>query len=225
MRTKKTKTANLERKRIIFFEYGILLALSLCLLAFEWGNEDSTDFTSHVLHGESFDEEPPPQTVYRPPLPPPPPIMIPDFDIVEPEVEIEETDIIFTAEIDPWEGLELFTIPEEEEKPEEIIVCPVPDSEAEFGDGSVKNFQTYVYNNLVYSEQAINLGLEGRVIVRFIIDENGRLVNPEIMRGIDPLLDDEVLRVIKNSPRWKPAIFNKRKVKVSYVIPVIFKLQ
>lgn len=225
MNPKKTKNANLERKRIIFFEYGVILALSCCLLAFEWGSSLTTNEVNFTSTGKPTDAELAPVTPNRPTPPLPPPPLIPVFEIVEPDVKIEEPEILFTSETTTWEIIDLFNIPEEEEKPEDIIICHFPDTDAVFGDGGIKSFQKYVYENLIYNKEAIILGLEGRVIVKFIIDEEGRLVHPEILRGVDPLLDDEVIRVLKNSPRWKPGKQRMRPVKVSFVIPVIFKIQ
>ena len=68
-------------------------------------------------------------------------------------------------------------------------------------------------------------GTQGRVIVQFIIDKDGSIINPTVVRGIDPYLDKEAIRVIKIMPKWKPGMQRGRAVRVKYTLPVVFKLQ
>jgi len=68
-------------------------------------------------------------------------------------------------------------------------------------------------------------GVYGRVTLRFVIDKDGRLLDPEIIRGVDPALDAEALRVVLSSPRWTPGKQRGKAVKVSYTFPIYFKLQ
>lgn len=93
-----------------------------------------------------------------------------------------------------------------------------------FQGADLNQFQNYIHQNIQYPDSARVLGLEGKVFVRFSVDENGYVVDVEIIRGVDKLLDDEVLRVVRASPRWTPGTQRGKPVKVSFTIPVYFKL-
>ncbi len=225
MKAKKTNSANLEKKKIMFFEYGLILALATMLVAFESGSkiDETNDFVVHS--GEIADLVLPPITGATPP-PPPPPIVNLTFEIVD-HAEIIEDIPDFNIEPSIEDLVTRFNYEKEEEEEEvEIITCTVCMSHPpKFQGDDVNAFQAYVQKQLNYKEEAIRLGLEGRVIAQFIIDEKGNLVQAKILRGIDPMLDNEVIRALKNSPKWQPGKQNAIPVKVQFVIPVIFRLK
>ena len=66
---------------------------------------------------------------------------------------------------------------------------------------------------------------QGKVIVQFVVDKDGTITNPEVVRGVDPYLDKEAVRVISSMPKWKPGVQNGKKVRVKYTVPVMFRLQ
>lgn len=76
-----------------------------------------------------------------------------------------------------------------------------------------------------YPEDAYNNGVEGRVIVQFVIEKDGSITNPVIMRGIDKALDREAVRLVKAMPKWIPGRNNDMPVRSRYTMPVTFKLQ
>jgi len=84
---------------------------------------------------------------------------------------------------------------------------------------------TYIANKVYYSPIAIDLGLEGKVYVRFVIDPDGKIKNVEIAKGIDPLLDNAALKVVKNMPAWNAGSQNGENVNVSMVLPINFVLK
>lgn len=75
-----------------------------------------------------------------------------------------------------------------------------------------------------YPTKAQTEGIQGRVIVQFIVDENGYIIEPNIVRSVEPSLDEEALRIIKTLPKWKPGTLQGKAVKVKYTVPVAFKL-
>ena len=91
-----------------------------------------------------------------------------------------------------------------------------------YGDEAMYKF---VNENLVYPQEAIDAGVEGRVFVRFWINEDGSLSDFEVARGIGYGCDGEAVRVIQSMPKWKPGKRNHEPVKMQYMMPVIFKLQ
>lgn len=76
-----------------------------------------------------------------------------------------------------------------------------------------------------YPSKAQMEGIQGRVIVQFIVDEDGYIMEPNIVRNVEPSLDNEALRLIKMLPQWKPGTLKGKAVKVKYTVPVAFKLK
>lgn len=117
---------------------------------------------------------------------------------------------------------------EEEEEEVFFIVEHMP----EFPGGDLE-LRKYIAANIKYPEEAKTKGLSGKVFVQFIIDKNGDVVNPKIARGIDPILDNEAIRVIKSLPKWKPGEQSKRidgekvwvQKNVSWIVPVDFQIK
>ncbi len=118
---------------------------------------------------------------------------------------------------DSIKNLEETNEEEEEENEDEEI-------ESEFPGGS-KGWARYLNKNLKYPERAINSSIEGVVRVGFIVDENGKIIEPRIFRSVEFSLDEEALRMIKESPGWTPAIQKGKKVKSYKMQPIVFKLE
>lgn len=92
---------------------------------------------------------------------------------------------------------------------------------AEF-PGGMKELQAFLSNNLVYPKEAISAGIEGRVIVFFVVGRDGSIRDIEVKRASHPLLDAEAVRVVKSMPRWKPAENNGKPVASYYTLPISF---
>lgn len=85
--------------------------------------------------------------------------------------------------------------------------------------------QKWVYQYLKYPKQAVAEGIQGKVLVDFIIDENGKVTNAKVLKGVDPMLDEEALRVINASPDWKPGAVRGNRVKSEISLYVEFRLE
>ena len=83
----------------------------------------------------------------------------------------------------------------------------------------------FLNHALQYPAEARKRGAQGRVIMKFVVDETGRITDPVVERGADPALDAEALRVVKAMPPWKPGRQNGKPVAVLYRVPVTFRLQ
>ena len=81
----------------------------------------------------------------------------------------------------------------------------------------------YIADNLRYPDNCINGVLTGLIIVSFTVNEDGNLSDIKVERNLDPMLDEEVIRVVKSMPKWKPAKLNGKAVKSKYTIPVNFR--
>ena len=110
--------------------------------------------------------------------------------------------------------------------PEEVVYAPiynVVDQMPEFPGGMDKLLQ-FINDNMKYPTKAQTEGIQGRVIVQFIVDEDGYIIEPNIIRSVEPSLDNEALRLIKMLPQWKPGTLKGKAVKVKYTVPVAFRL-
>jgi protein TonB len=225
MEQKKSNTANLEKKRLLFIEFGLVLVLAILLLAFEWGTKLSDDsmlgqIEEVVLEEEMIITRQQPQ---QPPPPPPPPQVVEVLNIVEDDVEIEEIEFE-SMEADEDMEMELVVFEEEEEVAEEEVFVIVEDM-PKFKGGDMNEFRSWVFKNLRYPEIAQENGISGRVFVQFAVNSKGEVVDAVVVRGVDPALDKEALRVIKSSPKWQPGKQRGRPVKVQFTFPVVFVLQ
>lgn len=104
-----------------------------------------------------------------------------------------------------------------EEVLQEVDVMPLP-------PGGMSGLMTFMSENLKYPEQAREKGIEGVVIVSFVIQKDGSIANPEILRGIGAGCDAEALRVVKSFPNWTPGEKGGKKVNTQMQLPIKYKL-
>ena len=106
---------------------------------------------------------------------------------------------------------------------EEDPVFQAVEDQPEF-PGGTQALLNYLKLNIKYPEECRKRNVEGRVIVSFVVNKDGTIINPEIVKSVHPLLDQEAIRVISNMPKWKPGIQRGSPVRVKYTIPVNFNL-
>ena len=94
-----------------------------------------------------------------------------------------------------------------------------------FRGGDANQFSKWVNERLIYPEIAKENGVQGKVMLQFIVEADGRVTNIKVLRGVDPSIDKEAVRVVSSSPRWSPGKLNGRAVRVIYTFPVIFQLR
>jgi len=87
------------------------------------------------------------------------------------------------------------------------------------------NVNQWLASNLSYPAVAAENGVQGRVIVQFVVEKDGSISNVQVLRSVDPALDREAVRVVKSMPRWNPGMNNGQPARVKYTLPVTFKLQ
>ncbi|MBN1115771.1 MAG: energy transducer TonB [Bacteroidales bacterium] len=222
---KKSNKSNLENKKTLFFEYGILVALACALAAFEWGQTDiNTVDTSGWNKIEDVDNELPPITMPEPPRLAPPPIPVNFIQIKDAEINIDEPDFNFSTEIDIDGEMELYPYEPEDDAVEESIFVIV-EKMPTYRNGTEANFQKHVQQLVKYPAIAQQENIQGQVIVQFVVDENGKLVEPKIVRSAHETLSNAVLEALKKTSDWKAGEQRGRKVKVAFTIPIFFKLQ
>ena len=226
MELKKSKKADLESRRSQFVLAGLVIVLGLLLLAFEW--------TSSPIENNMFDqgeelvaeEEMIPITRQQetpPPPPPPPPQVVEVLQIVEDDVDIEEFEFD-DIEADEDMEMDFVAFEEEEEEVAEEVFFIVEDMPS-FKGGGLEAFRNWVQKSMVYPEIAQENGIQGKVYVQFAVNAAGKVVDAKVVRGVDPALDQEALRAVKNSPSWSPGKQRGRPVKVQFTMPIVFLLQ
>jgi periplasmic protein TonB len=225
MELKKSNNANLEKKRVLFIEFGLVLVLAILLLAFEWGTKLSDDSMLSQLDDVVMEEE---MIITRaqppaPPPPPPPPQVVEVLNIVEDDVDIDEIEFE-DVDADEDMSMDLVVFEEEDESAEEEVFVIV-ENMPQFKGGDMNEFRTWVAKNLRYPEVAAENGISGRVFVQFAVNSKGEVVDVVVVRGVDQALDAEAVRVIKASPKWTPGKQRGRPVKVQFTFPVVFVLQ
>jgi protein TonB len=225
MELKKSNTANLEKKRVLFIEFGLVIVLAILLLAFEWGTKLSDDsllgqMDEVVMEEEMIITRQQPQT---PPPPPPPPQVVEVLNIVEDDVEIEEIEFE-SMDADEDMSLDLVVFDEEEEAAEEEVFVIVENMPT-FKGGDLNDFRNYIQKSINYPEIAADNGISGRVFVQFAVNSKGEVVDVTVVRGVDPAIDAEAKRAIMNSPKWIPGKQRGRPVKVQFTLPIVFTLQ
>ena len=94
-----------------------------------------------------------------------------------------------------------------------------------FQDQDANQFAVWVNSHLKYPEAAKKDTLQGRVVLQFVIEKDGSVTGVKILRSAAPVLDEEALRVISQSPKWTPGYVNGEPVRVTYCFPVVFKLK
>lgn len=225
METKKSKKANLENKRSIFFQIGLIIALLLVLIGFEWTKADIKVQSLGELKDLAGEEEIIPitrQELQKPPTPPKPQKVILELNIVEDDIELEDDLEIEDFEASQDDEIEIIVMQEEEEEEAEIfyIVEDMP----KFQGGELENFRNYIQGSIKYPPIAMENGISGTVYVNFIVNTKGEIDKIVIVRGVDPALDNEVIRALKAAPKWTPGMQRGKPVNVSMAIPVKFIL-
>lgn len=222
MEPKKSKNADLENKRPMFFQIGLVLSLSMALIAFEWSNEGNKKTIDLPLSGESIPEEIIPVT--RPEEKPPPKPAEPEFIIIINDPKLVESVPAFTTEA-KWNDPIEWNFGKETVDSTDYIPFRRVEVMPKFMGGDLNTFHKYIQSHITYPLEAQELNLEGNVIVDFVIDQKGNVTDVRILRSVDKILDNAVVSEIKASPQWTPGKQMDKPVKVAFSMPVTFRLQ
>jgi protein TonB len=224
MKPIKTDKANLENRRFLFFQLGIVAALLLVLTILESSTVKNSQ--ELVISGSDyFEDDYIPNVKLKKPLPPaqvpPKPV---DLLVIKSDDQIIKDPLVMD-DMQAWENMmfNLPVFPDEKPVPDDNKIFVTAEDMPEFYWDNSNDFKHFIAMHLRYPKIAKNNGIQGIVRVRFVIDEKGNLINAEIIRSVDPSLDEEVLRVLSLSPRWIPGKQRGKPVKVSFVIPVNFR--
>ena len=229
MEIKKTPKADLENKKSTWLLVGYVIVLAFMFIAFEWTKRDIKIDTSQAITDLVFEEEIIPITEQpeqaAPPPPPAAPPIAETLTIVEDDADVEETTIATSEETNQAVEIKYVPVAVEEEEPEEQTIFEVVEQMPEFPNGGMAGLMQYLSKNIKYPTIAQENGTQGRVTVQFVVNRDGSIVDAKVLRGVDPYLDKEAIRVISSMPKWKPGRQRGKAVRVKYTVPVMFRLQ
>ena len=221
--TKKSPKADLENKKIIFIEIGLVIALAVILLAFEWKSYEKLEIDLTTRVADDIQEEMIEITQHeKPPPPPTPPQQTTIIEIVEDDVEIED-EIEIDVEADENTEMMEYEPVEEPEEEDEAQIFTVVESMPGYPGGEAARIK-YLNNNIKYPQMARESGIQGRVFVTFVVEKDGRVTDVRVLRGIGGGCDEEAIRVIQNMPNWQPGKQRGKPVRVQFNMPILFKL-
>lgn len=229
MEVKKSPKADLERGKTLGILMGLVVGLAVLFVGFEWSDRDvqvvQDDGIADVIVEEEI-EITRPENTPPPPPPPPPPAAAEVLNVVEDDVELEQQEILSSEDNQQAAQVEAYVAPavveEEEESSQEIFT--VVETPPEFPGGSVALFK-WINSAIKYPIVAQENGIQGRVSCAFVVNRDGSIVDAEVIRGVDPALDKEALRVINSMPKWTPGKQRGKPVRVKFTLPVTFRLQ
>ncbi len=226
MNTKKRSLFHPDEGKGIFLKVGLSVAMAFVLMAFQYKITERVSPELPTLPDLLVETEMIEITIPKPPPPPPPPD-VQEIIIAPSDIEIDEADLFIDVEAHADIAVPDFSIADLTHDEE-----PVPDQEIffraevmpEFPGGEQAMF-AYLGRTINYPRIALEYGIEGTVIVGFVIERDGSVSNVEVLRGMGHGLDEEAVRAIKSMPAWNPGRMGTQPVRVRYTVPVVFRIR
>lgn len=234
MEIKKAPHADLERGKGLNLLLGLVVALSVLFTALEWrslaqvehsARDTSQDVLENTLQVEDLkqEEEPEPEQVEQPQQELV--VELPEtFNVVDNNVEVAQTSFISDPNDNRTPTPPPAPVAPEPTQEETEEIFTVVEQAPEFPGGQ-SELMKYLSSSIRYPEIAVENGIQGRVIVQFVVERDGSATQVEIARGVDPSLDKEAIRVVKEMPKWKPGQQRGKPVRTKFTLPVQFRLQ
>ncbi|MBR2866215.1 MAG: energy transducer TonB [Alistipes sp.] len=232
MEIKKSPKADLQNKRIIFLLFGLVIALGITGLAFSMSSKpeageykppkrETTEMEQIDNTRQDQPETPPEQQKAQAQ------VVTDVLNIVSNDQKIE-TNIVFAEDADEFDDFEMIIEEKEEEIVEEEIFITVEEM-PKFRGGGLPEFRTWVQQNVKYPQIALENGIQGNVVIQFVVGSDGKMTNFKVLQSPDKTLSDATIDVLKKANEmkngWKPGKQRGKPVKVSFTLPVAFKIQ
>ena len=228
MEVKKSPQADLENKKTTNLLIGAILTLAVLFIGFEWSERDKKVVTDTGIQEVVFEEEIIPITEQEQPKQAPPPPETPKveevLEIMDNDSKVEESTIQASDDTQAAVEVKYTPVEVEEEEVEEQQIFQVVEEMPEF-PGGMAECMKWLGKNIKYPTISQENGVQGRVIIQFVVNRDGSIVDAQVARGVDPYLDKEALRVVGLMPKWKPGKQRGKEVRVKYTLPVMFRLQ
>ncbi|MFY0592899.1 energy transducer TonB [Roseivirga sp.] len=224
MEVKKQPELDVTKKSAMFLMVGLILSLLITLAAFESKQYNLGDLMELGVLNDDFEaimeipptEQPPP---VKPPIQQPQVIAVPDDEEIDEQIEIDlDVDLTEETIIDE----QVFDDEPEEEQADKVFL--IVEEDATFPGGPTE-WNKFLRKNLKYPRQAKRMGIEGNVYLSFIVGKDGGIYDISVTRSIGGGCDEEALRVLKASPKWKPGRQRGQPVIQRMNLRVVFKLR
>ena len=228
METKKTPKANLESKRPTWLLVGYVTVLAFMFVAFEWTRDVRVDTSGRIVENVFEQDMEIPLTRQPEVTPPPPPQVTPINDvltIIDDDDTAEETNFASSEETGEDVVIKHIPVTVDEEVVVEDDIFVIVEENPQFLNGGTVGLLQYLSKNIKYPTIPQENGTQGRVTVQFVVNKDGSIVDVNVIRGVDPYLDKEAVRVISTMPKWKPGKQRGVPVRCKFTVPVTFKLQ
>ncbi len=216
-----------SKARPLHLQIGLAISLALMLVAFEWKSAYIPYVTQYPDLQKAWqpDEVIPPITIYSPPPPPPKKMQKPVLSVEALQVPVEFQPMPEMEEAPSVEEV-INSLPVTAEVPEEdpTEIIDFAQEAATFPGGNGA-FLKFLASQLKYPHLAKRTGTEGIVYVQFVVNLDGSLSDMKVLRGIGGGCDEEALRVLQLSPKWKAARHGGRPARMRMTLPVRFRLQ
>ncbi len=228
METKKAPKANLENKRPTWLLVGYVTVLAFMFVAFEWTRDVRVDTSGRITENVFEQDMEIPLTRQPEVTPPPPPQVTPINDvltIIDDDDTAEETNFATSEETGEDIVIKHIPVTVDEEVVVEDDIFVIVEENPQFPDGGTAGLLQYLGKNIKYPTIPQENGTQGRVTVQFVVNKDGSIVDVKVIRGVDPYLDKEAVRVISTMPKWIPGKQRGVPVRCKFTVPVTFKLQ
>ena len=227
MELKKSPKADLQNKRGLLLEIGLIVALALVIWAFAWTPEERVvekldlnaapveqEIVEITRQEEQKPQEPPKKTEIT--------VITDMLEVVKNDTKIT-TEFNFADFVEDVEIVQQVAVEEEviEEEPPFLVAETMPS----FQGGDLNAFRNWVQSKVRYPAIAQENGISGRVVLTFVIEKDGRLTNIQVLQTPDRSLSEEAVRVLQQSPKWSPGKQRNQPVRVKYTLPVDFRIQ
>lgn len=227
MEVKKSPKADLEGKKTTNLLIGAILTLAILFIGFEWSERDKKVTTDTGIAEVEFEEEIIPITEQEQPQQAPPPPEAPKaeevIEIMDNDSKVEESTIQASDDTQAAVEVKYTPVEVEEEEVDEQQIFTIVEEQPEFPGGMAECYK-WIGKNLQYPTISAENGVQGRVTVNFVVNADGSIVDVKVLRGVDPYLDKEAIRVVSKMPKWKPGKQRGKAVRCSFNLPVRFKL-
>ncbi len=225
METKKTPKADLENKRGLFLEIGLVVALLIVILVFGYNQKDRK---IEMFESTGLADEVEMVEITKPEEPKPVEPVKQTISVVTDILNVVKNDTKITTDFDFVEFSEDEIVVQPIEVQHEEIEEDAPFITAEqmptFQGGDLSKFREWVIKNFQYPAIARENGIQGRGIMTFVIERDGSLTNIQALVTPDRVLSDEVARVLAMSPKWAPGKQRNQPVRIKYTMPVEFRI-
>ena len=228
MEVKKSPKADLEGKKTTNLLVGVILTLAVLFIGFEWSERDKKVTADSGIETVVFEEEIIPITEQEQPQQAPPPPEAPKaeeiIEVLDDDSKVEESTIQVSDDTSAAVEVKYTPVEVEEEEVDEQQIFTIVEEQPEF-PGGMGACMKWLADNIKYPAVSQENGVQGRVTVRFVINADGSVQDVVVVRGVDPYLDKEAIRVVSKMPKWKPGKQRGKAVRCSFNLPVRFALR